>query len=271
MQEASPGDIVVSFARSHVQAIGVVKRNASMTPKPDFNGVGENWGNVGWFLEVEFQLLAEPFRPREFKDLILPHLPSKYSPLNRNSGDGLQGVYLTEINPALAAAISLIANCDLDNLRRELSDPRDDGDAEIIEREIESRQIEGDLEKVQLVKARRGQGIFKANVRLFESECRVTHVKSIKHLRASHIKPWAESDDKEKIDGANGLLLAPHIDHLFDRGFITFSGGGELITSPNLDVEILNNWAIELPKKVGSFSPKQTEFLEYHRELILQR
>jgi len=35
------------------------------------------------------------------------------------------------------------------------------------------------------------------------------------HLRASHIKPWSVSDDPERLDGANGVLLSPHADHVW--------------------------------------------------------
>ncbi len=142
------------------------------------------------------------------------------------TADGLQGVYLAEVSQELADLLMLLSHRDLTGLIRDLEDPRDDEDDEDIQLEIQSKQLEGDLEKIQLIKARRGQGLFKANVRLYETECRVTHVRSIKHLRASHIKPWKDSDDHEKIDGANGLLLAPHVDHLFDRGLISFSGEG---------------------------------------------
>src|SRR5687768_1513924 len=68
----------------------------------------------------------------------------------------------------------------------------------------------------QLVRARRGQGVFRANVLLREESCRVTHVSEPRHLKASHIKPWRDATDAERLDGANGLLLSPHIDHLFD-------------------------------------------------------
>lgn|ERR1022692_3244393 len=36
----------------------------------------------------------------------------------------------------------------------------------------------------------------------------------------------------ERLNGENGLLLTPSIDHLFDRGFIGFEGNGNLIISP---------------------------------------
>jgi len=65
----------------------------------------------------------------------------------------------------------------------------------------------------QLVGARRGQGVFRSNVLLREGACRVTGVDEPRHLKARHIKPWRHASDAERLDGANGLLLSPHIDH----------------------------------------------------------
>ena len=48
---------------------------------------------------------------------------------------------------------------------------------------------------------------------------------------ASHIKPWAASDDKEKIDPKNGFMLSPLYDKLFDKGFITFTHDRHMILS----------------------------------------
>jgi len=269
MIEAQPGDVVFSFAKSRIQAIGVVKRSADTAPKPDFEGVGSNWSATGWFLEVEFDLLEEPYRPKDYIEQIAPLLPSKYSPLS-SSGDGLQSVYLTSISKNLADLLIVLSHRQLPDLIRELDDPRDIELDEIIEMEIQSRQLQGDTEKVQLIKARRGQGLFKANVRQYERECRVTHVKAIKHLRASHIKPWRDSTDEEKIDGANGLLLAPHVDHLFDRGFISFAVEGDVLISRKLNHTILERWSIEVPLNVGSFKPRQKKFLEYHQDVIFR-
>jgi hypothetical protein len=60
------------------------------------------------------------------------------------------------------------------------------------------KSINGDVERLQLVLARRGQGVFKYNVRLIESGCRLTGVRDQRHLRASHIKPWNVSSASEK-------------------------------------------------------------------------
>ena len=38
-----------------------------------------------------------------------------------------------------------------------------------------------------------------------------------RHLRASHIKPWRDATNAERLNGSNGLLLSPPIDHLFDQ------------------------------------------------------
>jgi len=269
MTEAQPGDIVFSFASSQVQAIGVVMRRADTTPKPDFNGVGSNWSDVGWYLEVEFQQLENPFRPKDYIDFIRPLLASKYAPLRPN-GDGNQGVYLTEISRNLADLLIALSHASLPDLVRELEDPRGDEDDEILQFEIASQQAHGDPEKLQVVKARRGQGLFKANVRRYERECRVTHVSAIKHLRASHIKPWAASTSEEKLDGANGLLLAPHVDHLFDRGYISFSNDGDVLVSKTMNHRVLERWSIDLPMNVGEFQVTQKIFLEYHQDVVFQ-
>jgi predicted restriction endonuclease len=139
-----------------------------------------------------------------------------------------------------------------------------------VEKEILQRTLEGPVEKLQLVKSRRGQGVFRDNVIQIEKFCRVTGVRVIDHLRASHIKPWAKSDDQEKVDGNNGLLLSPHVDHLFDRGWIRFEADGTMITSPKLDPSVLPSWRIEPVWEKFPFNSIQIEYLTYHAESVFQ-
>ena len=106
--------------------------------------------------------------------------------------------------------------------------------------------------------------------RLYERQCRVTGLKDRSHLIASHIKPWGKSDDKEKIDGQNGLLLSPHIDWLFNYGFISFSDDGVILISSKLNKETLDLWSIDMSKNVGGFLPGQASYLKYHRENIFK-
>ena len=88
---------------------------------------------------------------------------------------------------------------------------------------VQQRLDIGPTEKVCRAKARLGQGVYRSNLEIVEKSYRLTGVTDPDHLRAGHIKLWCQSNDKEKLDGYNGLLLAPHSDQLFDRGHLSFS------------------------------------------------
>jgi predicted restriction endonuclease len=104
-----------------------------------------------------------------------------------------------------------------------------------------------------------------------ETCCRVTRVDSPAHLIASHCKPWRDASDVERLQGENGLLLTPSIDHLFDRGFISFEDNGRFIISPVAHDLSLERMGVptQKPLNVGAFSSVQKTFLEYHRNYVL--
>ena len=269
MEEVRPGDLVFSYCDTYIKAIGVVQRPAVTAPKPDFRTAGSNWADVGWYVEVEFSELENPIKPKDFMNQIRPLLAEKYAPLQEN-GNGKQGIYLTEISSTFGELLVLLSSADLPAIQHELA-PLAEGDSEYeINLEIEARKLIGDPDKIELTKSRRGQGIFKANLRLVEHRCRITGVANIKHLRASHIKPWAASNNHEKIDGYNGLLLSPHVDHLFDRGFISFKDSGDILVSKELNTKVLDQWSIHSSQNVGEFKAAQCQYLDYHRIAIFQ-
>jgi predicted restriction endonuclease len=122
-----------------------------------------------------------------------------------------------------------------------------------------------------VVLARRGQGLFKQNVQRLESKCRVTGVEKIEHLRASHCKPWRDANNEERLDGENGMLLTPDVDHLFDRGFISFEDNGTLLVSPVAHRESLHLMGLDealLRRNVGAFSEGQRSYLAFHRDSV---
>jgi hypothetical protein len=108
-----------------------------------------------------------------------------------------------------------------------------------------SWQIAGDLtlsdtERKSVIAARRGQGVFRADLEKIERACRLTGITTPSLLKAGHIKPWrACVTAKERLDGMNGLLLTPDADHLFDRGFISFENEGKVRISARVDREDL--------------------------------
>ena len=104
-----------------------------------------------------------------------------------------------------------------------------------------------------------------------EMRCRITGVENLVHLVASHCKPWRDSTNDERLNGENGLLLTPSIDHLFDRGFIGFENDGDLIISPVAHRPSLQQMGIDTTRvvNVGGFTNGQKQFLDFHRNAVL--
>jgi hypothetical protein len=120
----------------------------------------------------------------------------------------------------------------------------------------------------QLVKARIGQGKFRSRVEIVSPTCRVTGISYNKCLIASHIKPWCVCSNEERLDGNNGLMLSPHIDQLFDDGYITFEDDGSLIVSSALPSEVLAAWSIDVGVNSGKLNEHQSRYMVYHRESV---
>ena len=282
MREVAPGDLIFSFADTLIRAIGIAKSHCYECPKPpEFVSVGQNWEQIGWKIDVEYQPLSNPIRPADHMDVLRPLLPEKYSPLSAD-GRGSQSVYLTVVPPPMADALSQLIGYEA---RRAievgtrfaqdtgLSDRPSQSIAEWEEHvrsSIEHDTSISETTREQLVLARRGQGRFRDEVVRIETHCRVTGVNRPEHLIASHCKPWRDSSNAERLDGENGLLLTPSIDHLFDRGFISFENGGELLISPVAHAVSLKKMGVPVgaPFNVGGFSEGQRRYLEFHRDSV---
>jgi predicted restriction endonuclease len=105
---------------------------------------------------------------------------------------------------------------------------------------------------------------------MVERRCRITGVSNPEHLRASHCKPWRDSSNEERLNGENGLLLTPSIDHLFDRGFIGFEGSGRLLISPVAHKPSLEKMGVKVGEQinVGVFAEGQRRYLDWHQEYV---
>lgn len=281
MREVSPGDIIYSFADAAIRGFGMTQTHCYTSPRPDeFGHIGKAWNEVGWRVDVDFQRFTDPIFPVQHLHVLSSTLPPRYSPIRAN-GHGNQGVYLTQIPKQMALVVAQLASPELLGVIQgiqafessEASFPELRGVLEWEERECEQISADrslGETEKHALIKARRGQGLFRQNVGHIEHFCRVTRVDRAEHLIASHIKPWRESDNQERLFEGNGLLLTPTIDHLFDRGFISFENNGELLVSPVADKESLKRMGIPVERvlNVGGFAQPQCEFLDFHRQKV---
>ena len=282
MREVRPGDVIFSFADTMVKAIGVAQSYASEAPKPlEFGASGAYWDQIGWRVDVRFhELGGHAIRPASHMPLLAPLLPQKYAPLQPN-GAGLQSVYLTVLPDSLASMLIDLIGTEARRLIAQVTaqdsavvtqvTPSVVAWEEHVLHTIQSDTALGDTERLAVVLARRGQGLFKANVLRLERQCRITGVTELEHLRASHCMPWRDANNAQRLDGENGLLLTPSIDHLFDRGFISFEGNGDLLVAPVAGRESLARMGIETGRRinVGSFSEGQRRYLEFHRSNVL--
>lgn len=148
-------------------------------------------------------------------------------------------------------------------------DPEAADDTE--QKKIESRTDIGPTAKEQLILARRGQGIFRQNVLTLNPACAFTQISDNRFLVASHIKPWRASDDNERLDGYNGLMLTPHADRLFDKGWVTFKMNGEVVKSPQLPDAIWTAFGFGAFAKTNPFKPQAAPYLEYHQDITFQK
>jgi predicted restriction endonuclease len=80
--------------------------------------------------------------------------------------------------------------------------------------------------------------------------------------------PWALSDDHEKLDPFNGLLLAVHYDALFDQGWVTFDDDGRLLISSSLSPEARQLLHLEDSARLRFVLPGHIEYLRFHRANI---
>lgn len=119
------------------------------------------------------------------------------------------------------------------------------------------------------IQARRGRGKFRQDLlEVWGSACAVTGLACTEVLRASHIKPWAESTAKERLDSSNGLLLAANLDALFYRGLISFDSRGQMFVSKRLCEASCA--ALGLPRGLRFVPDGVGEYLDYHREQVFQ-
>jgi len=262
-----PGDILFSYAAGKIKAVGVVALNYREQQKPsEFGRSGDAWSNIGWAVPIDWEILSSTVVPKDHIEKIAPLLPQKYSPLQSN-GNGNQSCYLASIQDELGLLLLGLAQPqNIEAISAIEENIKEIEELKTID-EISDANIES-TEKDQLIKARKGQGKFRQSVEKIESRCRVTGVSKKNLLIASHIKPWKVSSNLERLDGHNGFLLSPHVDKLFDQGWITFLANGKLVCASNEIIKILSQWGISSLMNVGTFSQKQAEYLSYHKENI---
>jgi putative restriction endonuclease len=258
MARVQPGDLMWLHTDRAVRAIGIALAGATLTDR-------------GWQLPARFMELDVPLQPAAHASALAAVLPQKHSPLSA-SGACIPGVYLASIPDSMAAVLRDLLAGQVEDIEFRLTDSADSELAdEWAEQVIQQRTDLTAAQKLQLIRARRGQGDYRKSLEQHEYACRLSGLLDRRHLRARHIKPWSISSDPEKLDGCNGLLFSPQFDHLFARGYIAFSDNGELLVSRHLNPAVLQSWKVTPPINVGAFKPQQCVYLEQHRREVFEQ
>lgn len=125
-------------------------------------------------------------------------------------------------------------------------------------------------EAERLVVQRVGQGLFRnALLDFWQGRCCVTGLDAPELLRASHIRPWAKCEtDEQRLDVFNGLLLAPHLDALFDAGLMTVQDDGVVRLAASLDMNQRQRLGLTANLVVHSLRAEHLKYLEFHRYAV---
>jgi 5-methylcytosine-specific restriction enzyme A len=121
-------------------------------------------------------------------------------------------------------------------------------------------------ERKGLVTSRVGQGAYRKRIiHRWEYKCAVTGFNKLDILIASHIVPWCDSNDNERLDVDNGLLLSPIYDALFDRNLISFENNGKIILSDAIDNEAYKKIGVSGMERIKNLSSYNHNYLDRHR------
>jgi len=134
----------------------------------------------------------------------------------------------------------------------------------------EDLQSLSETERLSVIKSRMGQGIFRYDLIRLWGKCAVTGLDLIPVLKASHIKPWRLSTNRERLDPYNGLLLTPTLDTLFDAGYISFREDGRIIILDDLSTMHSAQLYLDETMQLKEVFPDTQGYLSYHRDHILK-
>lgn len=267
MQRLRQGDIVFSYINGTFQYAGVVARAAESSRRPDFGFTNTQWNDDGWSVEMRYVPIVH-IRPQDYLDFYVQVAPERHAPMNVNGIVVSQ--YLFGIPDSLGLFYLQLAGLSEGDIRDVV---RYEPPVNELVKEAEEILADATLtttERRQLIRARVGQGLFKDEVKRLEPVCRLTGLGEPGHLVASHMKPWSESTNAERLDGYNGLMLSPHVDHLFDRGFISFKNSGSVLVSKKLKPAVPELWKLDFMQQGRSFRKAQIPYLEYHRDEVFK-
>ena len=123
-------------------------------------------------------------------------------------------------------------------------------------------------ERTGLVTSRVGQGYFRQQIiEKWGGQCPISGIDILPILISSHIIPWSESNDQERLDVENGILLSPLYDALFDKHLISFEDDGKIVISERLKGKNIHRFSINEETRIN-VSKGMVKYLARHRATL---
>ena len=254
IQNVVPGDVIFSYAGRSFTAVSIAKTGPISSNTP----VGirkKDWGTDGLQVDVAYRD-AHPAAPlKDVYSLLSRLLPENNSPLKIDGSD--RDGYLFELPSGagrllldyLASQIGLVG-------------------AEVIAA-IVLAAAPNPLQRQALAASRLGQGVFrKAVSKVWQGRCVITGASAPRLVQATHIKPWQDSNNEERLDPYNGLLMSALYTTAFNAGLISFDGEGSLLLSSSVDDWQWDQLGIRRKSWIAGLKPEHEPYLEYHRDKV---
>ena len=251
-----PGDLIFAGIDNAIRAFAEVPAPAYDALRPDPRD-DQFWYGEGWRLDVQYSDLPKPMFYADWVPDIADELPPIHSPF-RDGGRPNQG-YLYGLPNSVGEY--LVNRAAIDGV-----DVVSTAEAAL------ALPVGGETERAALRSARLGQGKFRnALMKRWNGKCPLSTVAHPKLLRASHIKPWSSSNNFERLDPANGLLLSAAYDAAFDALLVSFSDEGAILLAPDFPEEAARAAGIDSRARIHCLEDAARPYLAEHRALMAAR
>lgn len=254
MQKIVPGDVIFSYAKRSFTAISIAKTEPLASDKP----VGfrkTDWGTEGLQVNVAYRDTHPAAPLKDVYTLLSRLLPNTNSPLKSDGSD--RDGYLFEI-PSNAGRLLL------DFLASQVGQLGTEFISAIV-----IATARNPLERQALAGSRLGQGVFrKALAKIWQNRCVITGANAPLVVQATHIKPWQDSNNEERLDPFNGLLLSALYTRAFQTGLISFDPEGSLMLSDSIGGWQWDQLGIRRTSWIAGLKPEHEPYLAYHRDKV---
>ncbi|KAB0504731.1 HNH endonuclease [Pseudomonas moorei] len=248
------GDVIFCCKDKQIYAIAVATADAFAAERPtnrSFNTWSESAN--GHRVDIDLTQLDRPILRDEIAVAFMDQFDSQTSPSLFTKDGTLTQIYMAHL-PARAGVFLLEASgqlADFDNL--------------LITKGASGKKVDKTTRE-SIVQSRVGQGQFRASLlNIWQGRCALTGIENQDLLVASHIEAWCLADNVARLDPDNGLLLAAHVDRLFDRGLISFADDGSLLVSSRLSQHDRAAFGLDQFSGIAKLSVGNQKYLLKHR------